>query len=75
MVKRERGTRSFRKKWSIRVGTVVGEMTTTKQHTAPEGEEHKKNKSGKKIPLTTYSDVPGDLKRHMDKSARLANII
>jgi hypothetical protein len=63
------------KKWSIRVGTVVGKMTTTKQHTAPEGEEHKKDKSEKKSPLLpTYSDVPGDLRRHMNKSARLANI-
>ena len=63
MVKRERGTRSFRKKQSIRVGTLVGEMTTTKQHTAPEGEEHKKDQSGKKVPLGPQvhtGDVPGD---------------
>jgi hypothetical protein len=38
----------IQKKRSIRVGTVVGEMTATKQHTAPEGEEHKKCKSLKK---------------------------
>jgi hypothetical protein len=31
-------------------------MTTTKQHTSPEGEEHKKDKSGKKSPL-----VPRDI--------------
>ncbi len=51
MVKRERGKRSFRKNWSIRVGTEVGKMTTTKQHTAPEGEEHNKYKTEKKSPL------------------------
>jgi len=38
-------------------------MTTTKQHTAPEGEEHKKDKSGIKVPLGPHvhaGDVPGD---------------
>ena len=48
---------------SIRVGTVLGKMTTTKQHTAPEGEEHKKDQSGKKVPLGPQvhtGDVPGD---------------
>jgi len=35
----------------IRVGTVVGKMTITKQHTAPEGVENKKYKPENKSPL------------------------
>ena len=52
MVKREIERQAvIQKKRSIRVGTVLGEMKTTKQRTAPEGEEHKKDKSGNKSPL------------------------
>jgi hypothetical protein len=80
--------RSHSKKWcgkcsrvipkqSIRVGTVVGEMTATKKHTAP-WEKSTKNISLKiKSPLSPQvhtADVAQDLRRHMDKSARLANI-
>ena len=59
------------------VGTVVGEMTATKQHTAP-WEKSTPNISLKiKSPLSPQvhtADVSRDLRRHMDKLARLANI-
>ena len=56
--------RSFQKKWSIRVRSVH-KMTTKKQHAALEQEKKK---------YVRTADAAGDLRRHMDKSARLANI-
>ena len=62
--------------WSL-YGTYVGKMTATKQHTAP-WEKSTPNISLKiKSPLSPQvhtADVSRDLRRHMDKLARLAII-
>ena len=60
-------TRSFQKKRSIRVGTV-GTQNDHKEAARSLRAREEKN---------TYvrtADTAGDLRRHMDKSARLANI-
>jgi hypothetical protein len=57
-------------------GTYVGKRTHTKAHSTM-GDEHKKYKCKKKIPLSPQvhtTNIPQDLRVHMDKSAYLANI-